>query len=190
MGPFTVQDAVVALNAGRLVGVPTDTVYGIAADPWSKPAVNALFDLKGRDPEQPVAMLVEDLDSAGELCVITGQARVLAERYWPGPLTMVLEAAGDLPARIGDHAGGTVGVRVPGHPVTLELLQAAGTLAVSSANRSGEAPATSDDSARATFGDAVAGYLAGEGHAGPPSTVLDLTKDPPVVVRQGPIAID
>ncbi|MCP4247008.1 MAG: threonylcarbamoyl-AMP synthase, partial [bacterium] len=178
------------LNAGRLVGVPTDTVYGIAADPWSETGMNALFDLKGRGPEHPVALLVADLEQARELCVITGPARNLAERYWPGPLTMVLEAARSLPEWIGDQARGTVGVRVPEHPVALELLERAGTLAVTSANRSGEEPAVNDEQARAIFADAVIGYLAGEGRAGTASTVLDITVDPPLVLRQGPVKID
>jgi tRNA threonylcarbamoyl adenosine modification protein (Sua5/YciO/YrdC/YwlC family) len=190
MHPFTVLEAVVALNAGKLVGVPTDTVYGIAAYPWSEDGMNALFDLKGRGPEHPVALLVADLQQARELCVISEQANRLAGRYWPGPLTMVLEAARDLPAWIGDQARGTVGVRVPQHPVALELLTIAGALAVSSANRSGEAPAVGDADAREVFGDAVIGYLAGEGGAGTASTVLDVTVDPPRVLRVGPVAID
>ena len=187
MHPFTVLEAVVALNAGRLVGVPTDTVYGIAADPWSQTGMNALFELKGRGREHPVALLVADLEQARELCVITERARELADQHWPGPLTMVLEAARDLPEWIGDRARGTVGLRVPRHPVALELLERTGTLAVTSANRSGEEPAVSDDEARALFGDAVTGYLPGAGSAGMASTVLDITVQPPVVLRPGPV---
>jgi tRNA threonylcarbamoyl adenosine modification protein (Sua5/YciO/YrdC/YwlC family) len=137
-----------------------------------------------------VALLVADLEQAHELCIITGEARALAKRYWPGPLTMVLEAAHDLPPWVGDQARGTVGVRVPQHPVALQLLRLSGTLAVTSANRSGEEPAVSDSAARAIFGDAVTGYLEGEGSAGSASTVLDVTLDPPVVLRQGPIVPD
>jgi tRNA threonylcarbamoyl adenosine modification protein (Sua5/YciO/YrdC/YwlC family) len=190
MHPFTVLEAVVALNAGLLVGVPTDTVYGIAAHPWSETGMNALFDLKGRGPEHPIALLVADLEHAHELCVITPRARSLAERYWPGPLTMVLEAARELPAWIGDQARGTVGVRVPQHPVALELLSLAGALAVTSANRSGDAPAVGDVDARAFFGDSVTGYLAGEGGAGTASTVLDVTTEPATVLRPGPLVVD
>ncbi|MGI9610091.1 MAG: L-threonylcarbamoyladenylate synthase, partial [Acidimicrobiia bacterium] len=106
-----------------------------------------------------------------------------------GPLTMVLEAARDLPAWIGDQARGTVGVRVPQHPVALELLTIAGALSVSSANRSGEAPAVGDEDARAVFGDSVVGYLAGEGGAGTASTVLDVTVEPPKILRAGPVEL-
>lgn len=190
MHPFTVLEAVVALNAGKLVGVPTDTVYGIAADPWSESGMNALFELKGRGPEHPVALLVADLEHAHQLCEISNSARTLAAQHWPGPLTMVLEAAEGLPAWIGDQVRGTVGVRVPEHEVALELLNVAGALAVTSANRTDEPPAVSDEEARAIFGDAVIGYLAGEGGAGLASTVLDVTVDPPVVIRQGPVTFD
>ncbi|MDH3606357.1 MAG: L-threonylcarbamoyladenylate synthase [Acidimicrobiia bacterium] len=190
MHPFTVLEAVVALNAGKLVGVPTDTVYGIAADPWSETGMNALFDLKGRGPEHPVALLVADLEHAHQLCEISAKARALASEHWPGPLTMVLPAATDLPAWIGDQARGTVGVRVPEHAVALELLNVAGALSVTSANRTGEDPAVSDEEARAIFGDAVIGYLAGAGGAGLASTVADLTVEPPAIIRQGPVALN
>ena len=188
MHPFTVIEAVIALNAGRLVGVPTDTVYGVAADPWSESGMNALFELKGRGPEHPVALLVADLEQAHELVVITAIAERLAAEFWPGPLTLVLPAARDLPPWIGDQARGTVGVRVPQHPVALDLLDKAGTLAVTSANRSGEEAAVDHEQALQIFGDAVIGYLEGAGSAGLASTVLDATVDPPAVLRAGPVA--
>ena len=188
MHPFTVIEAVIALNAGKLVGVPTDTVYGVAADPWSESGMNALFHLKGRGPEHPVALLVADLEQAHELVVITALAERLAAEFWPGPLTLVLPAARDLPPWIGDQARGTVGVRVPQHPVALDLLDKAGTLAVTSANRSGEEAAVDHEQALQIFGDAVIGYLEGAGSAGLASTVLDATVDPPAVLRAGPVA--
>ncbi len=188
MHPFTVIEAVIALNAGGLVGVPTDTVYGVAADPWSESGMNALFDLKGRGPEHPVALLVANLEQAHELVDITALAERLAAEFWPGPLTLVLPAARDLPPWIGDQARGTVGVRVPQHPVALDLLDKAGTLAVTSANRSGEEAAVDHEQALQIFGDAMIGYLQGAGSAGLASTVLDATVDPPAVLRAGPVA--
>ncbi len=188
MHPFTVIEAVIALNAGKLVGVPTDTVYGVAADPWSESGMSALFDLKGRGPEHPVALLVADLEQAHELVVITALAERLAAEFWPGPLTLVLPATRDLPPWIGDQARGTVGVRVPQHPVALDLLDKAGTLAVTSANRSGEEAAVDHEQALQIFGDEVTGYLEGAGSAGLASTVLDATVDPPAVLRAGPVA--
>jgi tRNA threonylcarbamoyl adenosine modification protein (Sua5/YciO/YrdC/YwlC family) len=187
---FSVGDAVAALEAGRLVGVPTDTVYGIAAHPNQKLAMQALGALKGRSPGHPIALLVANIDQAAALCVITDRACSLARRHWPGPLTMILEAVAGLPGWIGDPERGTVGVRVPDHPVALDLLGRTGGLAVSSANRSGEPPATNHHEARAIFGDTVAGYLEGEGRAGLASTVLDLTVQPLVVLRQGPLVIE
>jgi tRNA threonylcarbamoyl adenosine modification protein (Sua5/YciO/YrdC/YwlC family) len=188
MHPFTVIEAVIALNAGKLVGVPTDTVYGVAADPWSESGMNALFDLKGRGPEHPVALLVADLEQAHELVDITAIAERLAAEFWPGPLTLVVPAARDLPPWIGDQARGTVGVRVPQHPVALDLLDKAGTLAVTSANRSGEEAAVDHEQAVQIFGNEVIGYLEGAGSAGLASTVLDATVDPPAVLRAGPVA--
>lgn len=190
MHPFTTIEAVVALNAGKLVGVPTDTVYGIAAQPWSEAGMGALFQLKGRGSEHPVALLAADLEQVHELAVISPAARRLAAQYWPGPLTMILEAVDGLPDWIGDRKLGTVGVRVPEHPVALDLLDKAGALAVSSANRSGEAPAVDHAEAQVIFGEAVTGYLQGAGGAGLASTVLDVTVDPPAVLREGPISFN
>ena len=187
---FSVDEAVVALEVGRLVGVPTDTVYGIAAHPGKLGALEALIELKGRDPAQPIALLVADIRQATELAVITGPALELAARHWPGPLTMVMPAAAGVPEWLGDPARGTIGVRVPDHPVALELLGRTGGLAVSSANRSGRPPAVDDRDARAVFEKEVAGYLEGKGRAGLASTVVDVTVEPPVVLRQGPVLFE
>lgn len=187
---MTVDEAVEALKDGQLVGVPTDTVYGIAADPWSETGVRALYELKGRDPERPIALLVADLEQARRVCTLGGPARDLAERHWPGPLTLVLKAAVGLPAWIGDRERGTVGVRVPDHPVARRLLAAVGAIAASSANHVGEAPAVNHREAGRIFGGAVAGYLTGEGRSGLSSTVVDVTVTPPLVLRRGPIAVD
>ncbi|MGI9649056.1 MAG: L-threonylcarbamoyladenylate synthase [Acidimicrobiia bacterium] len=187
---MNLNQARAALEQGLLVGVPTDTVYGIAADPWSETGVRALFELKGRDPGRPVALLASGLEQAGRVCVLTDGARGLAERFWPGPLTLVTETAAGLPAWIGDRERGTVGVRVPDHQLALRLLAAAGPLAVSSANPSGGDPALDHHQAESIFGDSVAGYLPGECEAGVASTVVDVSREPPLVLRSGPIAID
>ena len=157
---------------------------------YSASATDRLIALKGRDPAQPIALLVADIGQAGELAVITETARALATHHWPGPLTMVMRAADGLPDWIGDPERGTVGVRVPDHPAALDLLARTGALAVSSANRTGAPPAVNDVEARYIFGNEVAGYLVGEGQAGLASTVLDLTVEPPVVLRQGPVEVE
>lgn len=184
------EAAVSALEAGLLVGLPTDTVYGIAADPWSEAGVKALYDLKGRSPGHPIALLAADVGQVSELCIVTAPARLLGERFWPGPLTIVLEAADRVPSWIGDRDRRTVGLRVPQHPVALDLLKTVGALAVTSANPTGRDPALNDRQAAAMFGEAVAAYLPGEGGTGVASTVVDVTVDPPRVLRPGPVVIE
>ena len=115
-------------------------------------------------------------------------ALTAAAVHWPGALTLVVPRADGLPDWIGHPDSGSVGIRVPDHPITLALLAAAGPLAVTSANRSGYPPAADDHSARAALGDAVAVYLEGGGAGGAASTVVDLTGSEPRVLRRGPVA--
>ncbi|HKX75765.1 MAG TPA: L-threonylcarbamoyladenylate synthase, partial [Acidimicrobiia bacterium] len=133
------QLALTHLREGRVVGVPTDTVYGLAADPLQPLAVEALFELKGRDRSKPVGLLVADASTAQAWVQLPEYAVPWAERFWPGPLTLVGHPRRTLPEGVGDHQRHTVGVRVPDHPVIRQLLEAWGPLAVTSANRSGEA---------------------------------------------------
>lgn len=183
---MSIATALAALRQGKIVGVPTDTVYGLAVDPGSAAAVQSLFELKGRPYDKPVALLVDSAEQAQQVVEMPPPALVLADRHWPGPLTLVVRSRIDLPAWVGDRRG-TVGVRVPDHPVARALLAGAGPLAVTSANRSGEPPARDADGARAIFGDAVAAYLEGTCRGGEASTVVDMTVDPPRVVRPGPV---
>lgn len=184
-----IERAVEAVKAGSIVGMPTDTVYGVGADPRRPLAVQALFDLKGRPVDKPVGLLGASLDALRSLIVVGEEAVELAARFWPGPLTLVVESAVPLPAWVGDHVRRTVAVRVPNHPVALEFLAVTGPLAVTSANRTGEPPAVSDIEARALLGDAVAVYLPGVCPGGTSSTVVDVTVDPPKMLREGPADI-
>jgi glutamate racemase len=180
-----VQDlagAMQALREGRVVGVPTDTVYGVAVDPLNPEALAALADLKGRAPDQPFPVLVASIDQALELGAFDDAARRLATDHWPGPLTLVVPSAGGAP----DHHG-TVGLRVPAHPTTLALLSAVGPLAVTSANLSGEDETLDADQARAIFGSDVAVYIEGQSPGGTASTVIDCTGQNPVILRRGPV---
>lgn len=181
--------AVEVLAAGRVVGVPTDTVYGLAADPFQEQALERLYALKGRPADRPVALLVASLEQAGRVAEFTREAEELAGQHWPGPLTLVLGRSQGLPEWLGNLERNTIGVRVPDHPAALELLEAAGPLAVTSANRSGEEPALSADDARALFGSRVAVYLAGTSPGGVASTVLDLTVTPFRTLRAGPLSL-
>ncbi len=185
---MSLSNALAALRQGKIVGMPTDTVYGLAVDPGIPAAVEALFDLKGRPYDKPVALLVDSAEQAQQIVEVPPAAMALADRHWPGPLTLVVRSQIDLPPWVGDRRG-TVGVRIPDHPVARALLAAAGPLAVTSANRSGEPPARDADGARAIFGDAVAEYLEGTCRGGEASTVVDMTVDPPRVVRPGPVQI-
>lgn len=180
-----VADAAEALRSGRVVGVPTDTVYGVAADPRNPEALAVLADLKGRAPDQPFSVLVASIDQALDLGFFNDSARRLAGDHWPGPLTLVVPSTGEVP----DH-GGTIGLRVPDHPTTLGLLATTGPLAVTSANLSGEGEALDDGQARAIFGDQVAVYLEGHSPGGVASTVIDCTGATPVILRQGPVGRD
>lgn len=164
-----------AISKGELVVMPTDTVYGVAADAFSPAAVQRLLDAKGRDRTAPPPVLipgVATLDALAEQ--VPDEVRALVEKYWPGGLTIILRARSTLSWDLGETRG-TVALRMPAHPIALELLAETGPLAVSSANATGEPAATTAAAAEAMLGDAVAVYLdAGEGGT-QASTIVDAT---------------
>jgi tRNA threonylcarbamoyl adenosine modification protein (Sua5/YciO/YrdC/YwlC family) len=179
-----VDEAVRLLGDGRLVAIPTDTVYGLAARLDDTGAVAALFDAKGRPDTVPVAVLCATLDAATALArAWPAAAAALAARFWPGPLTVVVDADPALEARLGSSRG--VGLRVPNDAGCARLLAATGPLAVTSANRHGEPPATSAAAAHRALGDVVAAVLDGGVRDGVVSTVVDCTGSEPVVLREG-----
>ena len=183
-----IQAAVEVIRDGGVVGLPTDTVYGIGVDPVDEAAVATLFELKGRPSAKPVGILVASLDQATEIGVIEGWAIDMARLHWPGALTLVARPRVILADWVGDSHARTVGIRVPDHPVALELLEATGPLSVTSANRSGSPEARDDAEARAIFGDRVH-YVAGTSPGGEPSTVVDVTGVTPLVLRPGPVIV-
>jgi len=187
--PVSLDLAVAALREGRIVGVPTDTVYGIAADPFCEAAVRALFSAKGRPVVKPIPILAADTEQIMNVGVLDEGARALAADYWPGALTLVVPRVDGLPEWVGDAGRGSVGVRMPDHPAALALLAASGPLAVTSANRTGDPPAGDDRAARASLGDVVAVYLEGSGGGGAASTVVDMTGPEPRVLRPGPVEL-
>ena len=184
-----IDAAVAALQAGDLVVLPTDTVYGVAADAFSPGAVGALLEAKGRGRDMPVPVLVgawSTLDGLAE--EVDARARELVQTFWPGGLTLVLRAAPSLSWDLGETRG-TVAVRMPLHPVALAVLARTGPLAVSSANRSGLPPAPDAAEAARQLGTVVAVYLDGGSSAGgPASTVVDLTGERPRVLRAGAVS--
>lgn len=186
---MTIERAVLAIRAGEVVGVPTDTVYGIAADPTNEEAVARLFDLKGRPERKPIGLLAASIEQASEIGVIDGVAAELAAAHWPGALTLVVVPKVILADWVGDAQRQTVGLRVPDHAVLVEILAATGPLAVTSANLSGGTESLNDAGARAVFADSVAFYVEGNAPGGEASTVVDVTGGRMVVLRQGPVII-
>jgi L-threonylcarbamoyladenylate synthase len=168
--------------------LPTDTVYGLGVDPHNETAVTRLYELKGRPESRPIGILVGSVEQAAVVGDMSGAAADLAAEHWPGALTLVVATRVVLPDWVGDRHKRTVGLRMPDHPVALELLQATGPLSVTSANLTGEPDTTSDTEARAVFGDEVY-YVSGVSPGGQPSTVVDLTGVHPVVLREGPVDI-
>jgi L-threonylcarbamoyladenylate synthase len=185
-----VAAAVAALRRGDLAVLPTDTVYGIAADAFSPPAVDRLLAAKGRGRDMPVPVLVgswRGLDGLADH--VTPTMRSLVEAFWPGPLTLIVRAAGSLAWDLGETRG-TVAVRMPLHPVALAVLAETGPLAVSSANRTGRPPATDAAQAFEQLGTTVAVYLeAGSSGEAVPSTIVDLTGSAPQVRRAGALTL-
>jgi tRNA threonylcarbamoyl adenosine modification protein (Sua5/YciO/YrdC/YwlC family) len=179
--------ALAALRRGDIVGLPTDTVYGIAADPWSQEAVAALFAAKRRPGVKPIPILGASVADLRSVAVIDDPTALQAASLWPGGLTLVVKRVAGAPDWIGDPERGTVGVRVPDHPAALEVLTESGPLAVTSANLSGGPPAHDETEARIALGDAVGFYVAGRCGGGQASTVVDLTSRPARVLRCGAV---
>jgi L-threonylcarbamoyladenylate synthase len=183
--------AVTAVQQGGLVVLPTDTVYGIGADAFAPLAVTGLLAAKGRGRNMPPPVLVGSVRAAAALAESLGAfGQDLIDEFWPGPLTLVFRATPTLKWDLGDTLG-TVAVRMPLHPVALELLRKTGPMAVSSANRHGFPAATTAAEAESQLGAAVSVYLNG----GPcadnvPSTIVDLTGTVPRMLRAGVINID
>lgn len=186
-GMAELQDAIDAIRRGEIVGFPTDTIYGIGVDPFSEGAIDGLYRLKARPAAKPIALLVASIEQAMSLAEFSDRALDLADRHWPGGLTMVMPKLSQAPPWLGDQERRTIGLRCPDHPLALELMGTVGPLVVTSANRTGEAPAVDDAEARNILGDAVSVYLEGASPGGAPSTVVDLTDPTPLVLRPGPV---
>jgi tRNA threonylcarbamoyl adenosine modification protein (Sua5/YciO/YrdC/YwlC family) len=186
-----IASAVSALKSGRLVVLPTDTVYGVGADAFDTFAVAALLAAKGRGRDMPVPVLVGSWYTIDGLTLsVPHAARELIKAFWPGALSLVVQQAPSLQWDLGD-ARGTVMLRMPLHPVAIELLREVGPMAVSSANISGRAPAVTADDARRQLGDMVDVYLdAGPSQQQTASTVVDLTGATPRILRAGPVSAD
>ncbi|MDK8241056.1 MULTISPECIES: L-threonylcarbamoyladenylate synthase [Corynebacterium] len=186
-----VRAAADAVRAGRCVVLPTDTVYGIGCDAFNNDAVATLLATKRRGPDMPVPVLVGSWSTIqGLVREFSDTAKTLVEAFWPGGLSIVVPEAPSLPWNLGDTRG-TVLLRMPNQPLALELLQETGPMAVSSANISGNPPAQTAAEAKAQFGDAIGVYLdGGEAEVGTPSTIIDISKPQPVILREGAIPVE
>jgi len=184
-----ITTAAQAVRAGEVVVLPTDTVYGVGVDAFAPDAVAAVLAVKGRGREMPLPVLVPSPQTVDGLAAhVPAYARDLIRGFWPGPLTLVLPAQSSLMWDLGD-TNGTVALRMPRNDTALKLLTEVGPMAVTSANVSGQPPATTILQAAAQLGSAVSVYLdAGPSAGGLASTILDCTRESPVVLRAGAVS--
>lgn len=184
---WAVDLAVEVLNAGGLVAFPTDTVYGLAALAFEPVCIERIFEAKGRDTTKAIPILVGTLEQLSQVALmLTPAADKLAQRFWPGALTLVVPRHTSLPDVLSPIP--TVGVRMPAHPYALELLRRAGPLAVTSANLSGQDnPRTAQDVLAQLDGRIALVVDGGAAPGGVPSTVVDCTGEQARILRHGAI---
>ncbi|GAA3016641.1 L-threonylcarbamoyladenylate synthase [Kitasatospora sp. NPDC058063] len=185
------REAASAVRRGELVVLPTDTLYGVGADAFSPEAVAELMAARGRGRNTPSPVLVGSPTTLhGLVTDFSEQAWELVDAFWPGGLTLVARHQPSLRWDLGDTRG-TVAVRMPLHPVAIELLNATGPLAVSSANRIGGTPPLTCDEAQAQLGDAISVYLdGGAAEDSATSSIVDVTGKVPVLLRAGAISVE
>ena len=185
--PESIMEAASLLCAGRVIAFPTDTVYGLGAHGFVSRAVEQLYVLKGRNRQKAIALLIGDVaDLTSVAASVPESAWRMAERFWPGPLTLILPKAPEL-LDVLTAGGPSIAVRVPAHAQALKLISTVGAaLAVTSANRSGQKEAVTAEEVAVTFGDRVPLILdGGRCPGGMPSTVVDVTVSPARIRRRG-----
>ena len=188
--PEVLDQAISILKGGGLIAFPTDTVYGLAADAWDGEAVSKLYQVKSRSELKSIPVLLAGEAAIEEVAAEPSErVRALAAEFWPGPLTIIVDRKIELPLEVSPT--GTVGVRAPDHEFALTLLSIYGPLAATSANLSGQPSATTAVQVIETLRGKVDLVVDdGETAGGIPSTVVDITVSPPVLLRQGPISIE
>lgn len=189
--PKTIDIATEVLRRGGLIIYPTDTVYGIGSNAMHPEAVLKIFKAKRRPPTQSLPVAISSIEMAENIAYVTIEARKLMEKFWPGPLTIVLKSKGILPKEV-IAGGNSVGIRIPKHEVPLAIIRSLGfPLISSSANiHNMPSPITADEAVK-QLGDEVDVVLdAGVTKLRASSTVIDLTTSPPVISRMGPISVD
>ena len=188
--PQALRQALEILNKGGLVAFPTDTVYGVGALAFDEAAVKSIYAAKDRPVEKAIPVLIGKPDDLAKVTQETPEmANLLAKRFWPGPLTLVVPKHPNLPETV--SAAPTVGVRVPDHGVARQLLSAAGPMAVTSANISGQPSPSTAEEVAAQLGGRIALIIdGGKTPGGVPSTVVDCCGAEPAILREGPISLE
>ena len=181
-----IQKAIACIKNEEVVGIPTETVYGIGVDPLSQAAVDKIFNLKERDENKPLSILVHSFHDLIKLKIISKVPEIV-ELYWPGPLTIIVESELNFADGVGTKNPNSIGVRVPDNELTLELLKKTGPLAVTSANISGQEDITNEKDAEAVFGNKIGHYLQGSALHGSGSTIVDFRDEEFKVIREGPL---
>ncbi len=186
------REPIAALQEGKVVIFPTDTVYGIGVDGLNPSAVKNLYHIKGRSKEKPIILLIADTQDVDKFArVVTPLAKELIEKYWPGQVTIILEAKEEIPAIVrGD--GSTVGFRMPDSPVALAIIKGLGRpVATSSANRAGGIPPANISEIDSELMEKVEFIVdTGKEKSTIPSTVVDLSGPEPIIVRRGEVEIN
>ena len=178
------------IKAGGIIGYPTETVYGLGADPFNPAAVNKIFRLKGREKNKPILLIAENIDQVKQLTAeYPMTAETLASAFWPGPLTMVFRASTELPVEI-IGVNRTIGIRIPDHKMCLELIKISGVpITSTSANISGSKNPTSAEEVAANFGDQLDLIIdGGPAKSEIPSTVVSVDQEKVRLLREGAIS--
>lgn len=186
--PASIQTALELLREGEIVAFPTDTVYGLGANAFYSPGIIKLFEAKGRDANKAIAVLIGNIEQIGMLTdQINENAVILAKKFWPGGLTIVLPKKIELPELL--SAGNSIGIRMPNHPIALELLQEFGPIAATSANLSGKTNPQDAHDVLQQLNNRVPLILdGGKCPGGIPSTVIDCSTDEIQILRAGAIS--
>lgn len=192
-GPGLFQEAVKraaqVVKSGGIIAFPTETYYGLGVDPFNPAAVERLFEAKGREPGKPINLVLDDIQRAeGMVAAISAEAWSLIQKFWPGPLTLLFRCTSRVTSALTGETG-KIGIRIPSHPVALQLLKAAGQpLTATSANRSGQPAARTAEMVGENLGPQLDLILdGGATPGGPGSTIVDATLYPPRLVREGKI---
>ncbi len=183
-----VYEAADLLKKGEVVAFPTETVYGLGADAWNSSAIKKVFEIKGRPADNPLIVHLHEKKQIHDFCSnIPEHAHILIDAFWPGPLTLVLKKRPEVLDSV--TAGlGTVALRIPNHPIALQLLKLAGALVAPSANRSGKPSSTKSQHVSTDFGSSFPVIDGMATKIGLESTVIDVSSQIPVILRPGAIS--